>query len=206
MIAALKVFPPVNDQDIQGQFLKMLPTIRKIASFAFRRRPKLAREEMIAEVVANCFVAFKRLVARGKADLAYPSALAWFAVRQIRDGRRVGSRLNVKDVSSPYARRRTGFRVGPLVKRLPGGRWEELVVEDERSTPADVAACRLDFRAWLRRLDRRRRQVAVKLAEGETTKDAARHFDVSQARISQLRRELKDCWHEFQGESALVAA
>jgi len=160
----------------------------------------------MAEVVANAFVAFRRLVTRGKADIAYASALAWYAVRQVLEGRRVGNRLNVRDVMSPYAQRRNGFCVEPLAKRLPGGRWEELVVEDERSTPADIAACRLDFRAWLRHLDRRRRKVALKLAEGETTKEAARHFNVSQARISQLRRELKGRWESFQGEQALAAA
>lgn len=207
MIAALKVFPhQVNDRDVQERFLEMLPTIRNVASFAFRRRPRLVREELMAEVVANAFVAFRRLVARGKADLAFASALGWYGVRQVRDGRRVGNKLRVRDVMSQYAQRRKGFRVEPLVKRASGGRWEELVVEDEHSTPADIAACRLDFRAWLRRLDRRRRQVALKLAQGETTKDAAHHFDCSQARISQLRRELKDCWESFQGEQQLAAA
>lgn len=206
MIAALRVFPDVNEQDVQERFLSMLPTIRKVAKFAFRRRPRLVRDELVAEVVANAFVAFRRLVDREKADLAYPSALAWYAVMQVRDGRRVGGRLNVRDVMSPYAQRRRGIRVEPLVRRQAGGRWEDLVVEDEHSTPADIAACRLDFRAWLRKLDRRRRQVALKLAEGQTTKDTARQFNCSQARISQLRTELKDCWQAFQGESRLAAA
>jgi len=206
MIAALKVFPAVNDQKMEEQFLAMLPTIRSVASFAFRRRSRLVREELVAETVANSFIAFRRLVERGKVDLAYPSALAWFAVRQVRQGRRVGARLNVRDVMSPYAQRRHGIHVEPFAKPLPGGRWEDAVVEDHRSTPADIAACRLDFRAWLRRLDRHRRQVALKLAGGETTKAAASHFEVSQARISQLRRELKANWLDFQGEPTLAAA
>jgi hypothetical protein len=205
MIAARQVYPQVNDQDVQQQFLEMLPTIRYVASFAFRRRPRLVREELMSEVVANCFVAFRRLVARGKANRAYASALAWYAVRQVRQGRRVGNRCQVRDVLSPD-RKRKGFRVEPLGKLLPDGHWQELVVEDQHSTPADIAACRLDFRTWLRHLDRRRRLVALKLAAGETTKDAARHFGVSQARISQLRRELKDCWEAFQGAPSLAVA
>jgi hypothetical protein len=137
MIAARQVYPQVNDQDVQQQFLEMLPTIRYVASFAFRRRPRLVREELMSEVVANCFVAFRRLVARGKADLAYASALAWYAVRQVRQGRRVGNRCQVRDVLSPD-RKRKGFRVEPLGKLLPDGHWQELVVEDQHSTPADM--------------------------------------------------------------------
>jgi hypothetical protein len=44
---------------------------------------------LIQESVANCLVAYVRLVERGKEDLAYPTVLAMFAVKQIRDGRRV---------------------------------------------------------------------------------------------------------------------
>ena len=36
---------------------------------------------------------------------AYPSVLARCAVAQIKDGRLVGGRMNVKDVSSPYCQR-----------------------------------------------------------------------------------------------------
>lgn len=148
---------------------------------------------------------YQRLVERGKACLAYPSALAWYAVRQVREGRRVGNRLNIRDVLSSYAQQRKGFAVESLPHPGTGGRWEELLAENKRSTPADLAACRLDFHAWLRRLNRRKRKVALRLAGGETTQEASRHFGVSQARISQLRRELQQSWSEFQGE-ALAAA
>ena len=161
MIAKLKVYPDLDHRAVEERFLEMLPFIRGVAQFAFRRQHRARRPDLIAEVIANAYVAFRRLVQRGKVDLAYPSVLAWFAVRQVREGRRVGSKLNVKDVLSPYAQRRKGFTVEPLRHQNARGQWEDLVVEDKRSTPADVAACRLDFRAWLRRLDRRMRAVAT---------------------------------------------
>ena len=107
---------------------------------------------------------------------------------------------------SPYAQRRKRFTVQSLERRHASGRWEELVVEDRRSTPAEIAACRLDFQAWLRGLDRRRRAVAKRLAAGESTGEVACHFAVSKGRISQFRAELRDSWMAFQGERLAVVA
>jgi hypothetical protein len=39
------------------------------------------------------------------AGRGYPSALARFGVAQTKDGRKVGGRLNVRDVSFPYCQR-----------------------------------------------------------------------------------------------------
>jgi hypothetical protein len=74
-------------------------------------------------------------------------------------------------------------------------------VEDKRATPADVAACRIDFAEWLRRLSVRLRKIALALAAGETTKGAAEQFGLSPARISQIREGLKKNWEAFQGDA-----
>jgi RNA polymerase sigma factor (sigma-70 family) len=185
----------------------MLPLIRRIARYNFRRLPLYERDDAIQEVVAGAYVAFARLVQRGKADIVYATPLALFAVRQYLDGRRVGSRLNIRDVASPYCQQRKDISLESLTQRNESGDWEQLAVEDRHATPADVAATRLDFRAWLRRLDRTKRTAAKLLAGGATTMDAAKQLKVSQGRVSQLRRELKEAWEEFQGESrTLVAA
>jgi transposase-like protein len=78
-------------------------------------------------------------------------------------------------------------------------------VEDKRATPADVAACRIDFAEWLRRLTARLRKIALALAAGETTSAAARMFGVTPARISQIRQWLKESWEAFQGEARVEA-
>ena len=64
--------------------------------------------------------------------------------------------------------------------------------------PAEIAACRIDFAEWLRRLTARLRKIALALAAGETTNAAARMFGVSPARISQIRDLLRRSWEEFQ--------
>jgi hypothetical protein len=103
----------------------------------------------------------------------------------------------VQDVLSPLAQRRKKFAVEPIKEINSRAEWEELL-EDSRATPADIAACRIDFRRWLCELQEFKRRVALRLAAGDSTNEAAHHFQLSAARISQLRRELCDNWTAFQ--------
>jgi hypothetical protein len=180
-------------------FLVMLPAIVRHASISFTDHPYQTRKELVQEAVANCLVAYVRLVELGKQDIAYPTVLAMYAVRQIREGRRVGTKMNVKDVSSTYCQLTKGVQL----KRLDhfdhdSAEWMEIVVEDGQATPADIAATRIDFAAWLDTLPRRERRIAEELATGETTNIAANKFNVSAGRISQLRRRLMKSWDSFQ--------
>jgi hypothetical protein len=183
----------------------LLPAIEQQAAAAFRTLPPAECEELIAEVVANAFCAYQRLVERGMANIAYATPLARYAIRQIRSGRRVGSKLNVRDTSSRYCQRANGFRVERLDVRdeIQGG-WKEVVVEDKTAGPAEIAATRIDFAAWLKSLKPRTRRIAKTLAIGEPTASVSRKFGISQGRVSQLRRELQQAWLTFHGESAVV--
>jgi hypothetical protein len=188
-----------------ASFLAMLPAIRRQAQIAFRKVCPELREELTQEVVANCFAAYARLVELGKEELAFPSALARFAIAHVRVGRQVGNRLRIGDAMSSYAQHQKGFHV----ERLhyfddEENCWQEIVVEDKRATPAEIAACRIDFASWLRLLPSRRRKIALTLAGGETTSGAAKKFNVTAARISQLRQWLKESWEVFQGEAQVV--
>jgi hypothetical protein len=192
---------PALDERAQDQFLQLVPAIRRTASVAFRNFAWSAREELIAETIANALLAFARLVARGKAELAYATPLASFAVRQVLAGRRVGGRLNAADVSSEYGRQQRGIQVVPLHQReASSGAWQERVLEDRRATPCELAIARLDIGAWLRQLPQFKRRIAECLATGERTQDAADRFQISPGRLSQLRQELKQSWAEFQRE------
>jgi hypothetical protein len=190
-------------------FMALLPDIRNQIRFAFRHMQPDRREEAIQEALANALVAYIRLYDLGKTAVAYASPLANYAVRQVCDGRQVACPLNSYDVLSPYAQRKQGFAVSRLQRPdETEGTWKEILVEDRNCTPAELAASRLDFDAWLRRLPRHKRQVASTLAGGETTCGAARKFRVTPGRVSQLRRELAENWDAFNGEAeqALVAA
>ena len=84
----------------QTKFLELLPAIDNQARVAFRSEPAERRQDLIAEVIANCWVAFVRLMERGLEDMVYPTPLAQYAIRQVRSGRKVGSQLNVRDGST----------------------------------------------------------------------------------------------------------
>ena len=169
----------------------MLPAIRRHAEVSFRQLDPEACDDAVQETVANCFTAYARLVELDKEELAYPGPLAMHAVAQINVGRRVGSRWSSSDVSSPRCQQLRGVFVDRLDHFDPQeGEWEEIVVEDRRAGPSEIAAMRIDFRQWLGTLSHRDRRLAETLAAGETTQDAARMFRLTAARVSQLRREL----------------
>jgi hypothetical protein len=187
--------------DWQQRFLELLPEIRRHASFAFRTLRTEAKEDAIAEAIANAFVAFTRLVDKNHSEKAHPSVLARFAARQIRSGRRVGMSLNCNDVLSRAAQLKHQLHIESIEDRnARNGAWSELTLEDRQTPVPDQAAFRCDFPAWLNTLTVHQRRIAEKLSAGETTGEVAEQFQISPGRVSQLRRELADSWREFHEE------
>ena len=187
-------------------FLAMLPVIRSYARSAFAGRDPEARQELVQEVISNAMMAYVRLFQQGRVALAYPTVLAMYGIAQVREGRRVGGKLNVKDVTSVHCQRQKGV----VVERLDHfdeeeNSWREILIEDRRAGPADTAIVRIDFGTWLQVLPRRLRRIAEMLAMGETTGATARKFSVSAARISQIRTELKRAWERFRGDQPVPA-
>ena len=134
----------------QQRFLEMLPDIRRHALFAFRSLRGEAKEEAIAETIANVFVAFVRLMERKRGEKVYSSVLTRFAVAQIRCGRKVGTSLNTKDVLTRAAQVKHGFRIERLDCCVDsGGEWADMLMVDLRTSVPDQAAFRCDFPAWL---------------------------------------------------------
>jgi hypothetical protein len=181
-------------------FLAMLPAIYDRLHFVFRGMSPDRREESIQESLALALRTYVKLFQQGKSAIAYPAPLANFAAKQTRAGRRLGGSLNGNDVLSGYCQRRHAIEVERLDRRDPQGCWREILVEDHRSTPAETAAARIDFATWLTRLSHHKRKVALTLADGNTTTEAAEQFGVSLGRVSQLRQELKQHWLAFHGE------
>ena len=125
-------------------FLSFLPQIVHHAKYAFRHLRGEARQDCIHETIANALVAFKALVSRGKMSLAYPTVLAKYATAQIKDGRRVGNSLNVREVLSPYAQKAEELQ--GRAARPPRERRRKRVVrdliEDKHAGPAETAMCK----------------------------------------------------------------
>jgi hypothetical protein len=182
-------------------FVLIIPVVREHARISFRKKLPEEQAELIEECVASAFRAYARLLELGKEDLIYPTVLATFAVKQVRDGRLVGGKLNINDVLSRYAQKRKPIKIERLDRYDPAKQaWEEAVVEDSETPVPDQAAFRMDFPAWLKRYQALKRRVVEALALGYTTNEAARRFHLSAGRISQLRREFENSWQVFQGE------
>src|SRR4051794_24005508 len=101
---------------LQARFLRLLPRIERHGQITFRHLRCLdQKEEAIAEMVALCWKWFVRLARRGKAPERFPGALATFAARAVRSGRRACGQEPARDVLSAQAQRRHRF----VVRSLP---------------------------------------------------------------------------------------
>ena len=189
-----------RDHD-QAKFLQLLPQIQRELSYAFRRLDAEARDEAVQDGVVNCYLAYLRLIEQGRSSEVFPTALARFAVRQIRSGRKCGTRLNCRDPLSDYARQKHCHRVERLDRFDRGtAEWLEPLVEDRSASIPDQVALRIDVPAWLATLTRRLRRIAKDLAIGCATSEVAHKYRLSASRISQIRRELYVSWWRFHGD------
>ena len=194
-----------------AQFEAALPAITSAARYAFRRRRPQDRDEAVAEARACAWMAWRGLVDRGKDPVAVGvSGIAGYAVRHVINGRRIGHRGGGRgsmDVFHFRAQAALGFRVvglGREAERGPGpgpDAWKEWLACDNRVGPADEAAFRIDFAAWLDSLPERRRRVAELLAEGHETGVVARMLGVTPGAISQARTWLAESWRRYQSEA-----
>jgi hypothetical protein len=171
--------------------------------FFFRRiRRADRREEVLQEMIALSWKWFARLAERGKDATRFPRALASYAARAVKSGRKVCGQEPDRDALSPLAQMRRCFVVGtlPEFSTLSGNPLAE-ALQDNTHTPPDEQACfRLDFPAWLGRLGARNRSIAEDMALGHRTEELSRAYGISPGRVSQLRREFHDDWERFCGE------
>jgi len=189
---------------LQAAFLaSVLPKVLSHGRVSFRHlRSADRKEEYIAEMVALAWRWHLRLAQRGKDATRFPTALASYAARAVRCGRRLAGMDRSKDVLSPQARQRHGFLVStlPEISTLSDNPLAE-ALHDNTQTPPDVqCAFRVDFRAWRATHTERNRQILHDLMVGERTSDVAGKYGLSPGRVSQLRRELHDDWELFCAE------
>lgn len=182
--------------DWQYSFEELLPQIQCRLRFAFRGLSAEAKDEAVQEATCHACRAYASLAEQRRTQVATAASLARFAVAQFRAGRRFGHRLNINDVSSEYCQQRRCLKVFRLNNSAKAS-WSEALVEDRTVTPADLAASRIDYPAFLGRLGQRDRRIAEVLATGETTRRVAMLFGLSVGRVSQLRRELFEAWQQF---------
>src|SRR5262249_46611088 len=133
-IASVKNEPsslPVGE--LQARFLEILPRLEFPGQVVFRDvKGGDRKEEPICGLVSLCWLWFVRLVMKGRDPMRFPSALATFAARQVRSGRRLTGKEKVKDVMSLLAQRRHRFDVQTLPERstLNGSPLAEALAEN----------------------------------------------------------------------------
>lgn len=214
MSTSLTGIPSTSDRcGWQSEFVRILPKVRRLARVAFRACRAELREELVAEVTADTCIWFRRLCELGRRHDAHPSVLVRYSVKRIGSGVRVGSPQNRYDVSSRICELCFGVRRQSLqVHDGDSGGWRDMLLECRQSSPADLAASRIDFQTWLGTLSSRDREIALMLATGEETRRVAAHFGLTNGRISQKRREFAVRWFALHGldangrENSAVAA
>jgi hypothetical protein len=203
---------------LQARFEAILPRIETHAQIRFRHLSCPARrDDAIAETVAVAWKWFLRLSEKGKDAGEFVSTLADLAVRHVRSGRRLCGQERAKDVLSPRAQQRHGFRVEGLSHSTrrsreslygdPQGQdavdaYEERLRDNTITPPDQQAAFRIDYPTWLSQLAERNRAIAEDMTLDLGTQELASRHRVSPGRISQLRRELHADWLHFHGEPA----
>jgi hypothetical protein len=191
-------------------FEAALPSMDDVIRFQFRKWPRRLRADARADARAACWHCWSGLIRRGKDPLIIgPTGIAANAARYVKNGRQLGcgaSGRGAMDVYNPKAQRACGLQLVSLdrsVERDASAQpdlWREWLAEDNRTTPGDEAAFRLDFAAWLDCLPARKKEMAGLLAQGFGTAEVATLLEVTPAAVSIARTWLERSWHVYQGE------
>ena len=192
---------PVSPRRLHAAFLTIVPRIERHGSVYFRHIKNAGlKEEFIAELVALNWKWCVRLSQSGKDLTRFPSAIATFAAKAVRSGRRLCGQEKGKDVLSPLGQRRPGFVVGKLPdhETLSVNPLSDALA-DNTVTPVDEqVAFRMDFPQWLSTYSDRDRRLALDMLAGERTLDVSDKFGLSPGRISRMRMQFHDSWQRFQ--------
>jgi hypothetical protein len=182
---------PNNVRCWQSNFAEMLPRIERQLKRQFRSLDPVSKEESTQEGIVHALLAYSRLAERGRAGIATAKTLAYYAARQVKNGRPAVGCMSCREPMSRYAQLRDSG--------IQRERWVDDLIQDKRGAAiVDVVATRLDCRAWFATLPQRMKRLAADLAQGFTTSEAARRHGVTAGRISQIRRELAASWARFQ--------
>jgi hypothetical protein len=120
MVALIRAFStPPDAITLHAGFLALLPRIERHGRFCFRKvRCPNQKEECLAEMTALAWQWYVRLTLRGKDVTRFPSALAAYAAKAVRAGRRLCGQQKSRDVFSLRAQHHGGFTISPYPRAI----------------------------------------------------------------------------------------
>jgi hypothetical protein len=202
---------------LHAGFLLILPRVELHGNIFFRHlRCPHKKADAVQEMRALAWRWYLRLHEGGRDPADFLTGFVTLLARAVNSGRRLAGMARAKDVLNPATQWRHGFHV----ERLPSctqashellyaevhgqeqhDAFEERLRDNTITPVIDQVIFRIDWPAWLRTLTGRERRLIRAMALGERTLDLGRLFDVSPARISQVRREFFEGWRRFCGEA-----
>jgi hypothetical protein len=174
--------------EAQAKFIAHIPALDATARYAFRRRRRQDREELLAEARGACWSAWAGLLRRGRNPTEVGvTGIAHFAIKYVQRGSRLGNPAcgghGARDIFHPRTRRACGTRIFSFEELAS---WRDWLIA-------------VDLSSWLATLTEKKRQAAEWLAAGEEPGRVAWRLGVVPGRISQVRRELEASGQAFQG-------
>ena len=209
---------PISD-NLHAAFLDLLPRLQTHATIFFRdiRCPD-TKADRISEMVALAWKWYCRLCEQGKDVNEFAMVFIFLVAKAVKSGRRLCGQEKAKDVLSPVAQRRQGFRVESLptssrceheslYSDVHGQRdqdtFEERLRDNVRTAVPDQVAFRVDWPRYFQTLAERDRQLAEFLSLGHSANKAAERFKLSPGRVTQLRQKWGREWQVFQDAGAV---
>jgi hypothetical protein len=202
--------------ELHSRFLDILPKIELHGHIYFRHLNPDRKADVIQEMCSLGWKWFLRLDEQGKDPADFLMSFTTFLARAVNSGRRLVGMAKSKDVMNPIAQRCYGFKVESLpsftrtsydnLYSSPKGQelyddFEERLCDNTITPVLDQVQFRIDFPDWLQTLTGRERRMIRGMARNERTLDLSKQFDLSPARISQMRREFHIDWKRFIGEA-----
>jgi hypothetical protein len=202
------LFPPGVIAHLQSAFMTVIwPKVQSHGRVSFRHlRCWHRKQDAISEMVALCWKWHLRLAAKGRDACEYPTALASYAARAVRCGRKLAGMDKAKDAMSPLAQQQYGFCVSALPdgSSLHGNAFDLALIDNRVSPVPDQVSFRVDFRGWLATRTDRDRRIIHDMMLNERTLDLADKYGISPGRVSQLRRQYMEDWFKFCGDAVNV--
>lgn len=173
--------------EMKDRFLGKYQLLVNMAKRAFSHQIGDTREERIANAIGLAWKHWTNATRKAECDDSVLIGCFKWAIHQTICGRQVHFSQRIND---PFQRERTGGAAQCNV-------IESLI--DRKASPADRVAFEIDTSDWLSSLSSRQRDIAIDMMAGHDTSSLAAKYNLSNGRISQLRRELHTSYVTFVG-------